>query len=257
MTDMDSDQILAEITALADQAGEKIMGIYRTDFSVRKKDDASPVTEADEVAEKLIVAGLRELTPEIPVVAEEEMAAGAEIDVSGGIFWLVDPLDGTREFVNKRDEFTVNIALVKDTVPVLGVVGAPAVGTLYAGALDGDAIIRRDGKFTKISARKQPERKAVIIASRSHGDKDAVQKLLDDMPEAEMKMAGSSLKFCLVAEGAADIYPRYGHTREWDTAAGDAVLRAAGGSVRTLDGAPMLYGKEHFLNDEFIARGLD
>lgn len=257
MKEINPAALLPEIIKLADQAGDLIMEIYKTDFSVEQKSDSSPVTEADQRAEKLILAGLRDLTPDIPVVAEEEVAAGAVVDVSGGKFWLVDPLDGTKEFIERRDEFTVNIALIDNRRPILGVVGAPALGTLYAGAGPGTATMRRNGITRPISVRPLPEKNAVLVGSRSHGDKDAVQKILDSLPGSIIKVAGSSLKFCLVAEGVADIYPRYGHTREWDIAAGHAVLLAAGGNVFTLAGDEMPYAKDHFLNDEFIARGLD
>ena len=186
------------------------------------------------------------------------MATGAEVDVSGGRFWLVDPLDGTKEFISHRDEFTVNIALVIDGVPVMGVVHAPAMGLTYAAAGPGTATVERDGKPpAPITVRDVRAEGLVAVGSRSHGDPAKMQELLGGMKIADVKVAGSSIKFCLVAEGIADIYPRYGHTREWDTAAGHAVLRAAGGSVRTLEGAEMPYAKAHFLNDEFIARGRD
>jgi 3'(2'), 5'-bisphosphate nucleotidase len=246
------------IRDLAIEAGAKIMTYYRAGGEVRSKADSSPVTEADEAAEAIILPGLHALTPGIPVVAEEEMAAGKKVDVSGGRFWLVDPLDGTKEFIAHRDEFTVNIALVIDRVPVLGVVHAPALGLTYTAASIGTAEVERAGNAPRaIAARHAPRDGAVAVASRSHGDQAKMQALLAEQPIREVKIAGSSIKFCLVAEGEADIYPRYGHTREWDTAAGHAVLRAAGGSVRTLDGAEMEYGKPHFLNPEFIARGQD
>ena len=252
-----SDEIFQTLIRLVDEAGIKIMEIYQTEFSVQNKKDNSPVTAADQKAEKIIVDGLRKLTPDIPVVAEEEISQGAEVNISGNIFWLVDALDGTREFINKREEFTVNIALVSEETPILGVVGVPAKEDLYYGVNAGKALVRKNGVFHQIKARKPPAKGAIMIASRSHGDKKEVQKLLNTMPNAELKIAGSSLKFCLIAEGKADIYPRFGHTREWDTAAGDAILRAAGGSVRTPNGSPIIYGKEHFLNDDFIARGCD
>lgn len=258
LTDQESARLLDLITPLAETAGAKIMTYYKGDMDVRTKSDSSPVTAADEAAEKIIIAGLREIAPGVPIVAEEEMAAGAKVDVSGDRFWLVDPLDGTKEFVSHRDEFTVNIALVENGVPILGVVTAPALDVVYTGAGPGNATVRRgDGKAESISARKQPAAGAVVTASRSHSDMKKIQELMNQQSINNMKISGSSVKFCLVAEGVADIYPRYGPTREWDTAAGHAVLLAAGGSVRTLDGKEMLYGKEHFLNGEFIARGRD
>jgi 3'(2'), 5'-bisphosphate nucleotidase len=250
--------LLDQITPLAEQAGTEIMTFYKGDMDVRTKGDSSPVTAADEAAEKIIIAGLRTLTPDIPIVAEEAMAGGAKVDVSGGRFWLVDPLDGTKEFVAHRDEFTVNIALVEYGVPVVGVVTAPALDVVYTGAGLGNATVRRGtGRAEPISARVPPVSGAVITASRSHSDMKKIQELMNQQSINDLKISGSSVKFCLVAEGEADIYPRYGPTREWDTAAGHAVLLAAGGSVRSLDGTEMLYGKDHFLNSEFIARGRD
>ncbi len=234
------------------------MTYYQGDFEVRSKADASPVTAADEAAEAIIIAGLNRLTPDIPVIAEEASAAGKTADVSAGRFWLVDPLDGTKEFVNHRDEFTVNIALIDNRQPVLGVVFAPALDVFYAAAGQGTATAQRGtGAAHPISARCMPATGAIVTASRSHSDKKKIQELMDLHSIKEMKISGSSIKFCLIAEGTADIYPRYGHTREWDTAAGHAVLAAAGGSVRSLDGSTLLYNKEGFLNNEFIACGLD
>lgn len=258
LSDQDIARYLEQITPLAERAGDKIMTYYKGDMDVRTKSDSSPVTAADEAAEEIIIAGLLEIAPNIPIVAEEAMAAGAVVNVGNGMFWLVDPLDGTKEFVSHRDEFTVNIALVENGVPILGVVTAPALDVVYTGAGPGKATVRRgDGEDQPMSARKQPVDGAVVTASRSHSDMAKIQELMNKQSITDMKISGSSVKFCLVAEGIADIYPRYGPTREWDTAAGHAVLRSAGGSVRTLDGQEMAYGKDHFLNGEFIARGRD
>jgi 3'(2'), 5'-bisphosphate nucleotidase len=250
-------ELLAAITDIAVRAGEVIMEIYRRDFEIREKSDASPVTEADEAAERLIAAELRRMTPDIPVIAEEEVAAGRN-ERPGERFWLVDPLDGTKEFISRNGEFTVNIALIEGEAPVLGVVYAPALGTIYAGAEPGTATMARDGGAAQpISARNVPADGAVIVSSRSHGDADRLSQFTGDMKVADMRPAGSSLKFCLVAAGEADIYPRLGPTCEWDTAAGHAVLRAAGGSVRRTDGSPFVYGKSGWRNPEFVARGLE
>lgn len=249
--------LLPPIRALALRAGEVIMEHYRPDVEVRTKADASPVTAADEAAERVILDGLSEVTAHLPVVAEEEVAAGRVPDVSGGRFWLVDPLDGTKEFIAHNGEFTVNIALIDKGRPVMGVVYAPALGTLYAGAGPGTAILSEDGGPDRpIAARRTPGEGAVVVSSRSHGDPDKLRELMRDTPVGGSRTIGSSLKFCIVAAGEADIYPRYGPTSEWDTAAGHAVLNAAGGSVRTLDGEALTYGKApRFLNPEFIARG--
>jgi len=258
MPDPELQQWLPEIRNVAHRAGEEILKYYRGDYAVRRKEDESPVTVADEAAEAIILAALRELTPDIPIIAEEESAAGRQDDVNGGRFWLVDPLDGTKEFIAHRDEFTVNIALVEDGRPVMGVVYAPALGVTYAAAGPDSATVERNGQPPRpISARTMPADGAVAVGSRSHGDKDKMQKLAEEINITDVKVAGSSIKFCLVAEAEADIYPRYGHTHEWDTAAGHAVLRAAGGSVCTLDGQELVYGKPHYLNPEFIARGRD
>jgi 3'(2'), 5'-bisphosphate nucleotidase len=251
----DFDRLLPEIVALADRAGAVILEHYQGDVAVRAKADASPVTAADEAAEAVILARLAELTPEVPVVAEERVAAGHVPDVDAGVFWLVDPLDGTKEFVNRKGEFTVNIALIEGREPILGVVLAPALRQAWWGARGKGAKARDAAGHThKIAARKAPAGGLVAIASRSHRDADT-QAFLDQAGITECISAGSSLKFCLVAEGKADLYPRFGRTMEWDTAAGHAVLSAAGGRVTTRDGAPFLYRKPGFENPPFIARG--
>lgn len=251
-------RLLAECCRLAREAGAAIMTYYRGEMGVRQKDDKSPVTDADHAAEAIIAAGLRRLTPALPIVAEEEMAGGKVVDVSGGRFWLVDPLDGTKEFIAQRDEFTVNIALVEHGAPVLGVVYAPARDLLYAGAGPGTAFRERHGGAAEpVAARVMPADGAVATGSRSHGDTGKMKEILGTLHIKDVVVSGSSIKFCLVAAGEADVYVRYGPTREWDTAAGQAVLSAAGGSVRTLDGRDMAYGKADFLNGEFIARGRD
>ena len=258
MPDIEPQSLLADIRALAHAAGEEILKYYRGDYVVRAKADESPVTIADEAAEAIILSGLRALTPDIPVIAEEESAAGRQDEVRGRRFWLVDPLDGTKEFIAHRDEFTVNIALIEDGVPVLGVVHAPALEVTYAAAGPGTATVERgDNPAQPITARTMPADGAVAVGSRSHGDRDRMQKLVETINIAAVEVAGSSIKFCMVAEGRADIYPRYGNTHEWDTAAAHAVLRAAGGSVRTLDGHELRYGKPDYYNPEFIARGRD
>ena len=194
----------------------------------------------------------------VPVIAEEEAAAGRIESLSGDYFWLVDPLDGTKEFIAGNDEFTGIIALIHTARPVLGVVYAPVLDSMYAGTGPGTADLETLGASRRaIVARAVPKGGAVMISSRSHDDPNSLAELTENLYVARHRITGSSLKFCLVAEGEADIYPRYGPTSEWDTAAGDAVLRAAGGSVRTLDGADLFYGKDKFRNPRFIARGLD
>ena len=239
---------------VARAAGEAILAIYATDFAVRGKADASPVTEADERAEAVILSHLARLTPDIPVVAEEAAAAG-RIPQVGKRFWLVDPLDGTREFISRNGEFTVNIALVENGRPVLGVVFAPALNRLFAGSEGAGAFAEDKGTRRRIACRKIPAVGLTVVASRSHGDAAALDKFLAGRKVASQTNAGSSLKLCLVAAGEADVYPRLGRTMEWDIAAGDAVLRAAGGRVTTLDGAPLSYGKPSFANPHFAAWG--
>jgi 3'(2'), 5'-bisphosphate nucleotidase len=251
----DLDRLLPEIVALADRAGAVILEHYHGDVAVRAKADASPVTAADEAAEAVILAHLAELTPEIPVIAEETVASGHVPAIGDGPFWLVDPLDGTKEFLSRNGEFTVNIALVQACEPVLGVVLAPARAQAWWG-VRGKGAVARDGKGNTraIAVRRAPAGGLVAIASRSHRDAET-QAFLDQAGVAECISAGSSLKFCLIAEGRADLYPRFGRTMEWDTAAGHAVLAAAGGRVTTRDGAPFFYRKPGFENPPFIASG--
>jgi 3'(2'), 5'-bisphosphate nucleotidase len=251
----DLDRLLPEIVALADRAGAVILEHYHGDVAVRAKADASPVTAADEAAEAVILARLAELTPAVPAVAEETVASGHVPDLDDGPFWLVDPLDGTKEFLSRNGEFTVNIALIEGCLPVLGVVLAPARACAWWGARGRGAVARdADGRTRAIAVRKAPAGGLVAIASRSHRDPET-QAFLDQAGVAECISAGSSLKFCLVAEGKADLYPRFGRTMEWDVAAGHAVLSAAGGRVTTRDGAPFRYRKPGFENPPFIARG--
>jgi 3'(2'), 5'-bisphosphate nucleotidase len=251
----DAERLLPEIVKLAEEAAAVILDHYRDAAAVRLKADASPVTAADEAAEAVIVAGLAALTPQIPVVAEETVAAGRIPALDDGPFWLVDPLDGTKEFISRNGEFTVNIALIEGREPALGVVLAPALGKVWWGARGHGAMVLdgEDAAPRRIAVRPKPAR-PVAVASRSHSDPQT-ETFLDEAGVAERISAGSSLKFCLVAEGKADLYPRFGRTMEWDTAAGHAVLSAAGGRVTMRDGAPFLYRKPGFENPGFIARG--
>ncbi len=244
--------LLAAVAAIARRAGDLILDVYRTDFAVRGKNDASPVTEADERAEGLIVPALEALAPGVPVVAEEAVAAG-RIPQVGDWFWLVDPLDGTKEFISRNGEFTVNIALVRTGRPVLGVVLAPALGRLFAGVVGQGAWVEEGGVRRPIRCRAVPAEGLTVVASRSHGDAAALDAFLAGRRVAALANAGSSLKLCLVAAGEADLYPRLGRTMEWDIAAGHAVLAAAGGRVNTLAGAPLAYGKPGFDNPHFVA----
>lgn len=250
---------LHTLEEIARDAGAAIMDIYAEEIRVRQKDDLSPVTDADEAAERIILAGLATLDPETPVVAEESMMAGkGPGEAPGARFWLVDPLDGTKEFIRRQGEFTVNIALIERGRPVMGVVYAPAIGALYLGAAGHGAwriLDRAPGKREVITVREGDPANLVAVASKSHRT-PGTNAFLDRLPIGESRAAGSSLKFCLVAEGSADVYPRIGPTMEWDTAAGHAVLGAAGGRVVTLDGAEMSYGKPGFRNPDYYAYGI-
>jgi 3'(2'), 5'-bisphosphate nucleotidase len=278
----DAEDLLTVLKLIAKRAGKEILAYYVAAGEgegpeVREKADSTPVTEADEAAEDLILEALAKLTPDIPVVSEEAAAAGHLPDVSGGRFWLVDPLDGTREFLSRNGEFTVNIALVEDGRPVAGVVHAPALAMTWSGAqggvgagiggtAEGPAVAEfseTDKPIMAIRVREIPADGVTVIASRRHGSGDLLDDFLKDYTVKDRVSAGSSLKFCLVASGRADLYPRFGRTMEWDTAAGHAVLLAAGGTVETATGGdvattpgqPLTYGKPGFENPFFIACG--
>lgn len=251
----DYSDLLPELDATAKRAGEAILAIYRTDFDVERKADFSPVTQADLDAEAIILDVLRRLTPDIPIIAEEEASAGRLPEV-GNVFWLVDPLDGTREFMNRNGEFTVNIALIEDRHPVLGVVHAPDRQLSFTGCIATGATRQEgDGAATKITVRTPPSEGLTVVASRRHGSNAEIEKFLNGRTVTDQITCGSSLKFCVVASGEADLYPRFGPTMEWDTAAGHAVLSAAGGSITTPEGGDFLYRKPDFLNSYFIAWG--
>jgi len=247
------------MVAAAIEAGRAACVIYRSEFEVHAKQDESPVTAADHAAEAIILARLKELAPGIPVVAEEQAAAGHAPQV-GASFFLVDPLDGTKEFIQRNGDFTVNIALIRDGVPALGVVYAPAKSRLFAGEVaPGRAFFSeqspdesQSAARTEIHVRKLPAEGLTVVASRSHRTPETDQYLAR-VKVGNLVSVGSSLKFCLIAAGEADLYPRLGPTMEWDTAAGHAVLLAAGGTVLDTDGAPLRYGKPGFRNPWFIA----
>ena len=246
--------ILPEVLKIADVASEKVMSIYMTDFKVDYKADESPITAADIASHNVIVEGLSNLSQDIPVLSEE----GAEIPWSERKhwqrFWLIDPIDGTKDFTQRTDEFTVNIALIENGEPILGVVTAPALKEAYWG-LRGEGAYKRDntGHVQRISVAPPGEAKRVV-ASKNHLNEDT-KAFIDKLGAHELVQAGSSLKFCKIAEGHADIYPRLAPTCEWDTGAAHAVLSAAGGKVETLEGKPLQYGKEDVLNPHFVASG--
>jgi 3'(2'), 5'-bisphosphate nucleotidase len=249
----DFDRIVPELVSIARAAGEIILDVRKAGFEIRSKADKSPVTIADERAEAFILERLATLAPEIPAVGEEAYAAGARPDLGGGVFWLVDALDGTREFSNGGADFTVNIGLVADGVPVAGVVGAPALGAIYVGSPAGAFRTSGGTALAPIMARMSDPAGLVAVISKSHQSTE--EDFLARYPIKQIVNRGSSLKFALIAAGEADIYPRLGPTSEWDIAAGHAVLAAAGGTVTTLDGGPLVYGKADIRNPHFVARG--
>ena len=244
--------LAAILLPLAREAGAAIMRVYATDFEARAKEDASPVTEADLAADRIIVAGLEAAFPDISVITEER-ASTHNAAKAGALFFLIDPLDGTKEFVKRGGDFTVNIALTQNGVPMRGVVYAPAIDRMFWTADDGTAWQQDGGAAPRKIAVSQPDNAALnVVASKSHRDK-ATDDYIARYQVADFKSAGSSLKFCLLAAGEADLYPRLGPTMEWDTAAGDAILRAAGGFVERMEGGPLLYGKSDLHNPHFIA----
>jgi len=253
---MELKSLVEPIVALAEDAGRAILEVYSTDFDVQEKDDASPLTQADLASHRWIDAGLRSLTPDIPVISEESGLPDFDERRTWQRYWIVDPLDGTKEFVSRNGEFTVNIALIERGRPVLGVVHVPVLGRTYVGC-EGLGAERRDGQGDPVSiavatASQAPVR---VVGSRSHRGA-SLDAFLARLGDHTMIPMGSSLKFCVVAEGGADLYPRLGPTSEWDTAAAQAVVEQAGGAVLTLDGKPMKYNqKADILNPHFLVIG--
>ncbi len=256
------DDLLLVLRGIAERAGQATLMFYQQEggLEVTAKDDDSPLTQADLASDRVIRQALEERVPDIPIVSEEGVDQGDVPEVAER-FWLVDPLDGTKEFISGNGEFTVNIALIEHGQPVAGVVHAPALGMTWAGAIQNDgsakatfAEVNQPGK--QIACRTIPEAGATVVASRRHGDPEEMKRFLGDYTIAEQRDAGSSIKFCLVASGQADLYPRFGRTMEWDTAAGHAVLAAAGGRVTDAEGTPLTYGKPGFENPPFIGYGL-
>lgn len=246
----------SEVLYIAKKAAELIMGYYSGEITVQHKTDKSPVTEADIAANEFIKRKLQELTPNIPVVSEENSEAENNEAACGGAFWIVDPLDGTKSYINKTGEFTVNISLIKNCRPQGGVVYIPAQSIGYFTAEDGNAYKQIGHNLpNEIKVRKKPDSQIVVVASKSHMTSTTEEYIASLGKNIQLISASSSLKFCMIAEGKADIYPRFGNTMEWDTAAGHAVLMAAGGHVEYPDGSPLLYKKKGFLNPFFIAKG--
>ena len=252
---MNLEDLLEPITDLAIEAGNAILAVYATDFDVESKSDESPLTQADLASHNCIVAGLAALTPDIPIISEEDGLP--EFDVRGkwSRYWLIDPLDGTKEFVNRNGEFTVNIALIDNHRPIFGVVHVPVQDKTYIGCEGRGSELRADGETKSIAIGANSNQPVRIVGSRSHRG-TSLDAFLAKLSDHDMVAMGSSLKFCVVAEGGADLYPRLGLTSEWDTAAAQAVVEQAGGSVVTLDGKPMKYNtKEDILNPFFFVIG--
>ena len=253
---MNVTHLLEPIVALACQAGNAILEVYATDFDVQAKDDDSPLTQADMASHRVIDQGLRTLTPEIPIISEESGLPGYEERSQWARYWLIDPLDGTKEFVKRNGEFTVNIALIDAHRPILGVVHVPVQNKTYTGC-EGLGAALRVGETTPVAIQVAEESHSPmrVVGSRSHRGA-SLDAYLENLGAHEMLPMGSSLKFCVVAEGKADVYPRLGPTSEWDTAAAQAVVEQAGGAVLELDGSPLAYNaKEDILNPHFLVRG--
>ncbi len=254
---------LAEhLTATVRESGTAIMEVYNSDFDVETKADKSPVTAADETSERIVLDTLAKIAPDIPFVAEEHVAAHGFPEFAGHTFWLIDALDGTKEFIKRRGAFTVNVGLIIDGVPCLGVIFAPARDELFCGVVcpetaQSKAAVIRGGTEAEISVRPVPDDGVVVVGSYSHQVREPMEEFLAKHDVIDMIAIGSSLKFCMVAEGKADLYPRFGPTSEWDIAAGHAILRAAGGSVKTFDGKEMAYKKveANYINGTFLAAG--
>lgn len=245
--------LIESICCIAQEAGAAILEIYQTDIEVQRKEDNSPVTAADLAANAIIVKALAKLAPEIPIVTEEEKEHSLPEGTT--MFWLVDPLDGTKSFIRREGEFTVNIGLIENGTPSMGIIYVPVKEELYVGVV-GEGAWRQigDGPREAIATREVPEVGMDAVVSLSHLD-PKTQGYLEDYTINSRVQAASSLKFCRVAEGVADIYPRFGPTMEWDTAAGHAIVLAAGGRVEQPDGSPFTYGADDFYNGPFVAWG--
>ena len=256
MNDKQLADLLPEIVALAGRAGRAIMGVYvQDDFGTIAKADDSPLTKADLASHRIITEALGQLTPDIPVLSEESPDTSYETRRGWTTYWLVDPLDGTKEFLKRNDEFTVNVALIERNTPVLGVVLAPALRVTYYAARGHGSFKQLDGKASvRISAGNRPNDPLRMVVSRSHRGEE-LEAFLKKTPSAESVPTGSSLKFCVVAEGTAHLYPRFGPTNEWDTAAAHCVVTEAGGTVTNFQGKPLVYNKPELLNPYFMVSG--
>ncbi|MEM1175862.1 MAG: 3'(2'),5'-bisphosphate nucleotidase CysQ [Pseudomonadota bacterium] len=253
---MNYGDVVEPVVAVAIEAGAAIMEVYATDFDVQSKDDESPLTKADLASHHVINGNLENLFPTLPIISEEAGLPDFATRSTWDRYWLIDPLDGTKEFVNRNGEFTVNIALIENGKPTLGVVHVPVTGDTYIG-YEGQGSEKRlaNGERSEIRVAAHSRKPAKVVGSRSHQSPD-LAAYLERLGDTELVAMGSSLKFCVIAEGGADLYPRLGLTSEWDTAAAQAIVEQAGGSVVTLDGAPMRYNtKDDILNPHFMVIG--
>lgn len=249
-----TDNLTKSVIKLAEEAGRAILQIYAGPINVTVKGDSSPLTQADQLAHSILTAGLSTLTPQLPVISEESSAEEQARRPELACYWLIDPLDGTKEFIQRNGEFTVNIALIRDGAPVFGVVHVPVLGLTYWGGGALGAWRRSDRGVEAIQVRQpQPGEPLTVVGSRSHSNAQT-EAYLATLGSYELISVGSSLKFCLLAEGRAHLYPRLAPTCEWDTAAAQAVLEGAGGRVETLEGTPLRYSKADILNPFFVAR---
>ncbi|HEY6641460.1 3'(2'),5'-bisphosphate nucleotidase CysQ [Povalibacter sp.] len=249
--------LLAEISRIARNAGDEILDVYRQPIDVESKKDSSPLTQADLRAHAVIMQGLAALTPDTPVLSEEASDIGFDVRSQWRRYWLVDPLDGTREFISRNGEFTVNIALIEDHEPVLGVVHVPVKNSTFSGARGAGAFLQSgESSPVRIAVRTPAATPLRVVGSRSHASVGPLEAYLDKLGAHTLLSVGSSLKFCFVAEGSADFYPRFGPTSEWDTAAAHAVVDAAGGAVVDLQGQPLRYNtRDSLLNPHFLVFG--
>ncbi len=255
MNDFDPKEHLSAVCDIARDAGRVILDVYERDFSVEEKEDRTPLTEADRAAHKIICAKLEALTPGVPVLSEESAKVDYEKRAGWKRFWLVDPLDGTKEFINRNGEFTVNIALIDGSQPVLGVVYVPVTGLTYFASAGAEAFKQKgECEVQPIKVRRFAGGKPIVVASRSHAGPET-EAFLKNLGEHDVVSMGSALKLCLVAQGTADVYPRLGPTMEWDTAAAQCVVEEAGGRVTDLDRQPLAYNKTSLLNPSFLVSG--
>ena len=255
LTEKQRVELLPAVEALARQAGAAILKLYKSGTPVIVKSDGSPVTAADKAADAILSPGLAALTPDIPVVSEEGVEDGLRPDISGGRFWLVDPLDGTKEFIGQTDEFTVLIGLVEAGKPVLGVMYAPVADELYSAAAPGHAWSETKAGREAVHVRPAPANGQLTVTSSYRRTNDKLEQYLAGIPVGERIRRRSAFKFGDVARGAADLYPGFGLSYEWDTAAGHALVNAAGGTVTEVDGSPLLYGKPGFRNPDILVIG--